>query len=155
MTHSSEDLLDLLVDTTHTPTPKHDFFVRCLQSVKQALHKQGVYHLCIKLCDEPMSQLTNHQLRGIDKPTNVIAIDYQVHLPTEVHFLGDLLLCVPVITQQASVQNAVSPSDYWATVAMHGILHLFGFDHQTDAQEEEMKAFEQTALVRFQKVGML
>ena len=59
--------------------------------------------------------------------------------------LGDVVLSLETIARQAADnRGTVTKETAWALG--HGVLHLLGFDHQTDAQEQEMRSLENTIL---------
>jgi len=56
-------------------------------------------------------------------------------------FLGDVVLCAPVIRDEAVEQG--KPCDaHWAHMVVHALLHLQGFDHQEDVEAAKMEAKE-------------
>ena len=55
--------------------------------------------------------------------------------------LGDLVVCAPVVEQQATEQHK-SCEAHWAHMVVHGSLHLLGYDHIEEQQAEEMEALE-------------
>ena len=55
--------------------------------------------------------------------------------------LGDLVICAPLIAQEAQQQNKAL-FDHWAHILIHGVLHLIGYDHLQDDEAEEMEALE-------------
>ncbi len=90
----------------------------------------------IRLVDATESAALNVQWREKDGPTNVLSF------PADVPgFLGDIVLCAPVVYQEAMAQSK-KPEDHWAHLTIHGVLHLQGFDHQSVGQAELMEAQE-------------
>lgn len=87
------------------------------------------------------SQALNSQFRGKDKPTNVLSFPFESPPGMEMPLLGDLVICAPVISQEAQEQGKLV-SHHYAHMIVHGILHLLGYDHIDDAQAEEMEALE-------------
>lgn len=87
------------------------------------------------------SQSLNHQFRGKDKPTNVLSFPFESPPGMEMPLLGDLVVCAPIISREASEQNK-KVAHHYAHMIVHGILHLLGYDHIDDAQAEEMEALE-------------
>ena len=55
--------------------------------------------------------------------------------------MGDIILCAPVVAQEAIMQNKPLIAHY-AHLTVHGILHLHGYDHETEAQAGLMEAIE-------------
>ena len=65
--------------------------------------------------------------------------------------LGDLIICAPVVTREATEQNKIL-MHHWAHMVIHGMLHLQGYDHITDDEAEAMESLEIKLL---QQLGMI
>ncbi|MDH5483790.1 MAG: rRNA maturation RNase YbeY [Gammaproteobacteria bacterium] len=100
----------------------------------------------LRIVGEEESQSLNHSYRGKNKPTNVLS--FPMDMPEEfgVPLLGDLVICAPVVEREAVEQNKSSQA-HWAHMVIHGMLHLQGYDHITDAEADEMESLE-TRLVQ-------
>ncbi|MCF9034548.1 rRNA maturation RNase YbeY [Acinetobacter nectaris] len=92
------------------------------------------------------SQTLNAEYRHKDKPTNVLS--FPSDLPEDVLKvidilpLGDLVICIPVVLQEAKEQNK-APLEHFTHMLVHGTLHLIGYDHETSTEDaEEMEAIE-------------
>lgn len=59
--------------------------------------------------------------------------------------LGDLVICAPVISREAREQRK-SFDAHWAHIVVHGVLHLLGYDHETDEQAQAMEDRERKIL---------
>ena len=107
----------------------------------------GAAKLVIRIVDEPESQALNRQYRGIDKPTNVLSFPFEAppHVPSR--HIGDLVICAPVVEREAAEQGKPLEA-HWAHMVVHGVLHLLGYDHQTDADAETMEGLEIAILGR-------
>jgi len=105
------------------------------------LQKPGDYQLAIRVVDEQESQQLNAEYRGKDKPTNVLSFPMEMPEQLEEQLLGDLVICAPVVEQEAHQQNKPVLS-HWAHMVIHGMLHLQGFDHETEAEAEAMESRE-------------
>ena len=103
--------------------------------------------LVIRIVDEPESQALNRQYRGIDKPTNVLSFPFEAppHVPSR--HIGDLVICAPMVEREAAEQGKPLEA-HWAHMVVHGVLHLLGYDHQTDADAETMEGLEIAILGR-------
>jgi probable rRNA maturation factor len=121
-----------------TDIPSAEDFERWAKSALQ--QTQG--ELTVRIVDRPESQILNRNDRGKDKPTNVLSFPFEApeHLPS--HYLGDLVICAPIVIAEAREQGK-SMISHWAHMVIHGILHLQGYDHQTDVQAGEMEQLEQ------------
>ena len=59
--------------------------------------------------------------------------------------LGDIVVCGPVVDREAAIQHK-SPIGHWAHMVVHGLLHLFGYDHESDQDATAMEALEKAVL---------
>jgi len=92
----------------------------------------------VVLVDAAAMQALNAEHRGRDVPTDVLSfpIDEASDAPLDgvPRLLGDVVICVPVLEQQAR-DNAVSRGAELTDLLTHGVLHLLGYDHETDQGE--------------------
>jgi rRNA maturation RNase YbeY len=59
--------------------------------------------------------------------------------------LGDLVICAPVVSREAREQR--KPFDaHWAHIVVHGVLHLLGYDHESEEQAQTMEDRERKIL---------
>jgi probable rRNA maturation factor len=100
----------------------------------------------IACVDNAQSHELNLEYRQKDKPTNVLS--FTSDIPEEVLPLleawpmGDLVICIPVVLQEAIDQDK-TPIAHFTHLLVHGVLHLMGYDHETsEADAEEMEALE-------------
>jgi probable rRNA maturation factor len=85
---------------------------------------------------EVMREL-NDEHRGIDEVTDVLAfpIDGDVDLPDDVpRLLGDVVICLDQAAEQAASAGH-APGRELTILAVHGTLHLLGYDHELDQGE--------------------
>ena len=59
--------------------------------------------------------------------------------------LGDLVICAPVISREAREQRKPFEA-HWAHIVVHGVLHLLGYDHETEEQAQAMEDRERKIL---------
>jgi probable rRNA maturation factor len=97
---------------------------------------------CIALSDDASVRRLNATYRGRDKPTNVLSFPSgEPARPGEARPLGDVVLAGETVLAEAREQG-VMPAHHLQHLAVHGLLHLLGFDHETDAQAAEMEGLE-------------
>ena len=89
----------------------------------------------------------NAQYRGQDKPTNVLSFPAlpSVGFATEEPPLGDIAIAYETVMTEAALHTK-PPICHLAHLTVHGLLHLAGFDHQTDAEAEHMEFMEREIL---------
>lgn len=86
-------------------------------------------------------QQLNHQYRNKNKATNILSFPADIpDFVQEVKFLGDLVISVEVLNQEARQLN--NWEAHWAHILIHGLLHLFDYDHIEDEDAEIMEALE-------------
>jgi probable rRNA maturation factor len=96
--------------------------------------------LSVALVDDESIRALNRDYRHKDKPTDVLAFPLQDPVPARpVGLLGDVILSVETARRQAARHRRPLVAELTMLLA-HGLLHLLGYDHQTDAQEREMTA---------------
>ena len=95
------------------------------------------------------SQQLNREWRDKDKPTNVLSFPFE--LPegweSKEQLLGDLVICPTVLMDEASEQGK-SLAEHAAHLVVHGLLHLQGYDHETEDEAIEMEALEARLLAQ-------
>lgn len=103
----------------------------------------GDTEICVRLVDKPEIQALNREYRHKDKPTNVLSfpIDLPEGFEEEVGLLGDLVICAPVVFEEAQTQGKTY-EDHFAHMLIHGCLHLLGYDHVTEEQADIMEPLE-------------
>jgi len=91
--------------------------------------------------DETIAEL-NRRFRQQDRPTNVLSFPAPQNPE---RFLGDVALAYGVCAREAQEQGKPLAHHLQHLVA-HGVLHLLGYDHETDAQADEMEGLERAVL---------
>lgn len=91
----------------------------------------------IRIVDEEEGRILNSTYRGKDYPTNVLTFP----LTENPHLMGDIIICAPVVEAEAKAQNKTLEAHY-AHLTVHGILHLHGYDHETEPEAELMETIE-------------
>lgn len=117
---------------TQRETPSRSQFLRW---VKAALNVDT--EVTIRIVSANEGRALNAAYRGKDYATNVLTFP----LTEEPHLMGDIILCAPVVEKEAREQGKDLMAHY-AHMTVHGILHLHGYDHETEAQAELMEALE-------------
>lgn len=105
----------------------------------------GRFILTIRIVDEAEARQFNREYRDKDYATNVLSFPAELPegLPADIRSseLGDLLICAPVVSREASEQKR-RDVDHWAHLVIHGILHLLGHDHEQAQEAEVMESLE-------------
>ena len=106
--------------------------------------------ITVRLVETKESQALNSTYRQKDSPTNVLAFpgpEAADLLSDDERELGDLVICLPVVFGEAE-QQGKAPLAHLAHLVVHGTLHLFGYDHDTDHSAEQMEGLEAKIMER-------
>lgn len=102
----------------------------------------------ILLTDDERMRSLNRQFRSQDKSTDVLSFSFgeeQMSLGNDLQYLGDIAISVPYAQRQAAAQGH-STTDELQLLAIHGLLHLLGYDHDSPDAKEEMWAVQRNIL---------
>jgi probable rRNA maturation factor len=97
--------------------------------------------------DDERIQALNKLWRGFDKPTNVLSFPSPDAQPGPASYIGDIAISYETAAREAVAEDK-SLADHVAHLAVHGFLHLLGYDHESDADAEEMEGLERVILAR-------
>lgn len=116
------------------------------QAVGAVLASEGVSleaDLSVVLTDDVELAALNRQFRQIDEPTDVLSFGGGpgaaafVSAPDEPPYLGDVIVSVARARVQAAEQEHGVKREL-ALLIVHGVLHLLGYDHATDQEQDQM-----------------
>lgn len=123
----------------------------CRLTAGNQRNKEKPLTLSLRIVDLLESSRLNLAFRQKDSATNVLsfASDLPPAIADELdeYPLGDLAICAPVVEREALEQKK-QPEAHWAHMLVHGMLHLYGFDHENDADAERMEAREKIILAQ-------
>ena len=99
--------------------------------------------VAVLLTDDAHVRRINGQWRGKDKPTNVLSFPAaKSPRPRAIApFLGDIVLAAETVRLEA-LADAIPIEHHLQHLVIHGLLHLLGYDHETDADAEIMEGIE-------------
>ena len=138
---------------------------KLLKAARNALHAEGApsAEVSVLLTDDETIHELNRDYRGKDKPTDVLSFPQRDRLRGEQdqtdrtdgtddatavpELLGDVVISVETAARQADTQG-VSLDDELALLVTHGILHLLGYEDDTDEGADKMEQRERTLGVR-------
>ncbi|SMM99125.1 Metal-dependent hydrolase YbeY, involved in rRNA and/or ribosome maturation and assembly [uncultured Candidatus Thioglobus sp.] len=111
-----------------------------LQQVMMDLTK-GESELLIRIVDKTEIQDLNNRYRRQNKPTNVLS--FPSDLPKEINeaILGDVIICTDIVREEAKNQGKTF-NHHLMHIAIHGTLHLFGYDHIQEGEAQIMETLE-------------
>jgi len=102
--------------------------------------------LAILLTDDSAIRVLNRKWRGIDAPTNVLSFPAEIPAGAP-PLLGDIVLAYETVAREAR-RDGKPFAHHVAHLAVHGFLHLCGYDHERDSDAETMEQLERTILRR-------
>ena len=107
-------------------------------------------HLDVPVCEAAVALSSdarvkelNRTYRDKDKPTNVLSFPASPESspPEGPLYLGDIVFAAETVAREAVEQDKLPPH-HLQHLLVHGLLHLLGYDHETDEQATEMEALE-------------
>jgi len=99
--------------------------------------------LTVRIVGSSEARALNRHFRGTDRPTNVLTFVLRKRPRLE----GDIALCAPVIAREARAGHR-SAAAHYAHLVVHGVLHLQGYDHETERQARLMERRESRVVAR-------
>ncbi len=116
--------------------------------------KSRPWTLTVLLADDAALQRLNHDFRGKAKPTNVLSFPAWEAAPARQRAgeqdpvnLGDIAIALGTTAAESRKQNKTL-ANHLAHLTVHGVLHLFGYDHLEDSQADDMESLERAVLAR-------
>jgi len=105
--------------------------------------------LAIVLTDDAAIRELNHRWRGRDAPTNVLSFPAHGLVPpgSGPRPLGDVVIAYETMEREAQEQG-LPLTHHLTHLAVHGFLHLLGYDHESDTEAETMEQLERDILAR-------
>lgn len=94
--------------------------------------------MALLLTDDERLRVLNRRFRGVDKATNVLSFPSG---GAHSRYLGDIALAYGVCRSEAE-EKGISIADHTAHLIVHGLLHLVGYDHESDDDAERMEGLE-------------
>ena len=109
--------------------------------------------LSVVLTGDSQVRRLNKAFRGMDKTTDVLSFPLLEGKKLSTGLgktipLGDVVISVPQTRRQAD-ENGKEFERELALLLVHGVLHLLGYDHATQAQEKKMFALQERILRKF------
>ena len=101
----------------------------------------GDSELLIRLVSTVEIQVLNKDYRNKNQVTNVLAFKSDIPEEIEESILGDVVICVDVVREEALVGDKKF-TDHLIHMAIHGILHLIGYDHEDITSANKMESIE-------------
>jgi probable rRNA maturation factor len=137
-------LIDLEIEDPAWTTALVDAELLARAAAEATLASEGAVGegVSLLLTDDASVRDLNVRFRRQDKPTNVLSFPAPQNPE---RFLGDVALAYGVCAREAQEQGKPLAHHLQHLVA-HGVLHLLGYDHMSDAEADEMEGLERVVL---------
>ena len=112
----------------------------------------GDAELAVMLTDDAGIRTLNKNWRGIDRPTNVLSFpaiqpSSGIEPDDAPRMLGDIAIAYETVRREADDEEKPF-AHHLSHLAVHGFLHLVGYDHEADGDADAMEALERDVLAR-------
>jgi probable rRNA maturation factor len=122
---------------------------RALRHAMAAVPQGANTEVAVLLTDDRSIRALNRQWRGYDQATNVLSFptpsscrSHGAPIP-----LGDIVIAYETTAREASAEGKPI-LHHLSHLAVHGFLHLLGYDHESHDEAETMEGLERTVLAR-------
>lgn len=146
--------------------PSRAWLEATLESIKGSAG-YGAWDVGCRITTDGPVRLLNRQYRRIDAPTDILsfgrwvvpspeAFPAEAASSTESRDLGDLVVSGPYVARHCAAHGLVDDAQrlqHWRVILTHGLCHLLGYDHETDAQFREMEKKEAAILAAISREG--
>ena len=135
---------DLIVETEGWPSEDElrHLCADAINAVNKELNVEKSNTFCLLFTDDGALKDLNSRFRDRQTSTNVLSFPANVD---DDSYLGDIALAQETVFREAQ-ETSIPVTHHIAHLVMHGFLHLQGYDHQTEAEAEQMEAIERKAL---------
>lgn len=114
--------------------------------------RAGPAEVAVVLATDAFARALNRDYRGIDRPTNVLSFPagdpVALQLPGAPRLLGDVVIAFET-TRDEAARLGKPVAEHLCHLVVHGILHLIGYDHESERDAEAMERLETAILAVF------
>ena len=125
----------------------YDYLYAVLDSALKHEKVENAIFSVVFMEDEEIHEM-NREYRGVDRVTDVISFAFEDNndiVYNDIRMLGDIFICIPQMKRQA-IEYGHSEKRELSFLAVHGILHLLGYDHMKKEEEEVMFKLQEDIL---------
>ena len=127
------------------PVPDEDDLRSWIAAALASQNRGGDTEISLRIVDIEEMAKHNEAFRSVAGPTNVLSFPANLPAELELPLLGDIVICAPIVREEAQAQHKSLPA-HWAHMAVHGTLHLLGYDHIEDHEAILMEELESAIL---------
>ena len=160
--------IDIIVNDEYQGQVSPEYLEKVALATINHVHEVANFQLGIVITgDEEMREL-NHRYRGVDATTDVLSFAMQDEssegseddeaiaqfplMANGIEQLGEVIISLPQASKQAEVRGHRLSKEITILV-IHGVLHLLGFDHETDDEAEIMEKYEAEILASMESAS--
>ena len=146
----SEERIVVEVDESYAAEVNANDLVRVIEAALLA-EGRAEGEVTLLITDDEAVATYNQEYRGVEGPTDVLSFAAQeptpgfVSAPEMAAYLGDIVIALPFTRRQAAALNRPL-RDELRLLAVHGVLHLLGYDH-AEPEEEAIMWAKQDAIL--------
>lgn len=125
----------------------YDYLYDVLDAALEHEKVENAIFSVVFMNDEEIHEM-NREYRGVDRVTDVISFAFEDNndlVYNDIRMLGDIFICIPQMKRQAE-EYGHSEKRELAFLAVHGILHLLGYDHMNEKDEKVMFELQELIL---------
>ncbi len=138
-------MIDVSYAISRKGVPAAASFRAWAMATLRGARRRAPAQLAIRLVGADEGRDLNRRYRRKDYATNVLSFRTELPHGVDLHLLGDLVICAPVVAREATEQGKAL-RDHYAHLTVHGVLHLLGHDHEIAADAHRMEALERRIL---------
>ena len=144
--------VDIMVNSARwRAQPRANRTIRAAIDAAAAATRLKNFEVSVMLTHDRAIRVLNHEWRGFDKATNVLSFP-AAQAPGQGNgakqpLLGDIVIAYETLAREAKAEHKAF-LHHLSHLAVHGFLHLIGYDHVMSRQAETMEALERKILAR-------
>ena len=126
---------------------KFDLIFSNVKRYANSILKKKKLNFSILLTNDAEIKEINLKYRNLNKPTNVLSFktmidkkNYFKNTEQEIH-LGEIIISMERIFSESKLNNVLF-KDHFIHIFLHAILHILGYDHETDSERKKMENIE-------------
>jgi len=131
-----------------------EFIRRVVARAMRELGCEGDVEVSVALVDDAYIRELNREYRGVHHPTDVLGFPLEEEVETPIRMLGDIVISVERAREQARQYNHSLRREL-ALLAIHGLLHLLGYEDETDEGAAMMWRRQKALLEVLEREGIL
>lgn len=117
---------------------RRDILERLANRICEGEEVGGIVEISLLLCDDEFMSQLNNQYRNVSGPTDVLSFEQENPPEARNTILGDIVISVETALRQCGADRPQTRKEV-ELLFCHGLLHLLGYDHSTECEENSMR----------------